>query len=127
MTSVDYSRGNLAVAKVVVKAMYRALGYEPIGVQLALTPADVEYVWEREAKKYLLEQFRRRHHGQPPLSPREAVKLQDVPVVWDEMAGERPGDADPILARERKHQQKFFMSPEAPARVIEVNPAAKKS
>jgi hypothetical protein len=127
MTSVDYSRGNLAVAKVVVKAMYRALGYEPVGVQLALTPADAEYVWDREARKYLLEQFRRRHHGQAPLTPREVVRLQDVPVEWDEMAGDRPGDADPILARERKYQQKFFMSPEAPARVIEVNPAAKKS
>lgn len=72
--------------------MYRALGYDPIGVQLAVAPADIDFVWEREAKAYLVEQARRRCYGLPPLSPKGLVDLQKVPQAWDELAGDRPGE-----------------------------------
>lgn len=90
--SVDYSAANLRCAEVVVRAMWRAVGEEPLGVQLANSPADRAWVWQREARRYLLETYRRRQAGLPALRPADLPKLQDVPQEWDELAGDRPGE-----------------------------------
>lgn len=113
MGSPDYGRGNIACAKVVVQAMYRALGYDPIGVQLAVAPADIAYVWEREAKKFLVEQARRRHFGLPPLTPKQLIDLQAVPAAWDELAGERPGEGEHVAKK-----KDFYCNPDVPFSVV---------
>ena len=97
----DFSYGNIRVAKVVLKAMYRSQGQEPVGVQLCIDRAAQEYVWEREAKKYLLEVERRRHYGLRPMTVKEVIHLQEVPAEWEELAGEASAE-DEKLRKERK-------------------------
>jgi hypothetical protein len=79
---------------VVIKAMYKSLGQEPLGVQLSLDAVTQDLVWTREARKYLLETERRRHYGQRPMTPNEVMQLQEVPAEWDELAGDAPGEAE---------------------------------
>ena len=97
----DFSESNVRVAKVVLKAMYRSQGQEPVGVQLCIDRPAQEYVWNREAKKYLMEVERRRHYGLRPMTVREVIKLQDVPAEWEELAGEAPAE-DEKLRKARK-------------------------
>ena len=114
MAAPDYSPANVRCALVVVKAMYRALGYDPIGVQLTVTPAAAEHIWEREARRYLLESYRRRHYGLRPLRPADLPYLQDVPEEWDALAGERPGEDDRVPTR-----KDFYLDARAPFAVVE--------
>lgn len=111
---VDYSRANVLVAKVVVKAMYRVLGKEPLGVELCLSPAAREEVWEREAKKYLVEQYRRKHYGLRPMTPRDVEKLQEIPGWWDELAGDKPGEEEQSVKK-----TSFYCDPALPFRTVE--------
>lgn len=93
---VDYSPANVKVAKVVLKAMYRSQGQEPVGVQLCIDRMAQEYVWDREARKYLLETERRRHFGLRPMTVKEVIHLQEVPAEWEELAGEAPGEDEKL-------------------------------
>lgn len=98
---VDYSPANVKVAVVVLKGMYRSQGQEPVGVQLCIDRMAQEFVWEREAKKYLLEVARRRHYGLRPMTVKEVIHLQEVNPEWEELAGEAPGE-DEKLRKVRK-------------------------
>lgn len=97
----DFSPANIRVAKVVLKAMYRSQGQEPVGVQLCIDRPAQEYVWDREAKKYLLETERRQHFGLRPMTVKEVIHLQHIPSEWEELAGEAPGE-DEKLQRSRR-------------------------
>lgn len=91
---LDLSPANLAATVVVVKAMYQSQGLEPIGVQLCVDRVAQDAVWLREARKYLFTTAKRRQAGIRSLTVKEVIDLQDVPEEWDELAGERPGDAE---------------------------------
>jgi len=111
--SVDYSQANIRCAEVLVRAMWRALGEEPLGVQLAVSPADRAWVWQREARRYLLETYRRRQAGLRPLRPADLSKLQDVPQEWDELAGDRPGEDERVATKKA-----FYCDPSLPFSVV---------
>lgn len=98
----DYSDANVNVAVVVLKAIYRSQGQEPLGVQLCSSREDQQYVWRREAKKYLLEVERRRHFGIRPMTVKEVIHLQDVDPEWEELAGEAPGEDEKLRKEARK-------------------------
>ena len=105
MPPVDLSEGNIRCAIVLVKQLYKAAGYQPIGIQLAITPETENEVWYREGKKLLLENYRRRQRGLKQITPETVHKRQDVPVEWDELAGEKPGEDEMPIT---KHG--FFLS-----------------
>lgn len=89
---LDLSPANLAATVVVVKAMYKSQGLDPIGVQLCADDIAAAGVWEREARKYLIATAKRRQAGGRGLTVKEVINLQDVPEEWDALAGERPGE-----------------------------------
>jgi len=113
MTPVDYSPGNLLAARVVVQAMWRTLGEEPLALQLVDSPAARGWVWEREARRYLVETYRRRQAGLRPLQPRDLLRMQDEPQEWAELAGERSGEEEHVGTKKT-----FFCDPSLPFSVV---------
>lgn len=91
-----FSQFDIMTAKVVIKGMWAAMGETPLVVQLAIDGEAQENAWEYEAKKYLVENARRRHYGLSAITPQELVRNQNRPNDWEEMCGDAPGPAEAL-------------------------------
>jgi hypothetical protein len=104
---IDYA--NIRATVVVLKLKCKLSDGEPLPVTLALSQNAKEEQWERLAHSYLLESARRKHYGLKPLAIRDIYRLTAAPAEWDELAGECPGEDDPILGKETQKPLTFFM------------------
>ena len=111
-------RRTLAQSIVVVKAFWRAVGREPLGIELiAGNPALENEAWEREAHRWLRYMGLCQRYGRV-FNKDDFIREHPLPDWWAELAGDFPGMDDPILSKEIKWAQKFYQN--GPVRQTEI-------
>lgn len=98
-------------AIVVVKAMWRMHGDEPLTVMMAQTPETTEWAWRREAQRFM-QLMQECTQQQTPFTSDLFFDNQPQSEEWDNMVGEVPGIDDPILSKEIKWGRKFYQTGE---------------
>lgn len=91
-----FNEFDILAATVVIKGMWAALDETPLVVQLAIDGEAARAAWRYEAKKFLVEQARRRHYGLPQITPQTLLEMQDRPNDWEELCGDTPGPAEAL-------------------------------
>lgn len=96
-------------ATVVVKTIWARAERLPLQVELASGTSAEAWAWEQEAKRWLhwiglCNRYQRR------VNFTEFLKGQPVPDFWHDLAGEHPGEDDPILSKEFKCADVYYLS-----------------
>lgn len=96
-------------AIVVVQALWDKQGSAPLSVEIAAGSSAVLWAWEQEAARWL-QWIGLSNRYQRKLNLHEFLRGQPVPTWWSDLAGEHPGEDDPILSKEFRYKKVFYQN-----------------